>query len=114
MTDKKDKPKTKTILLNDGKWQGSLKTEAMVRSQIEKRWGSTEAKRYDPLKNCFTFQTWKNRGFQVKKGEHGLLSMTYIHKKTVDENDENKVVNTYSYPHKTIVFYDLQVQSMSK
>jgi hypothetical protein len=40
-------------------------------SEMQKSKTTTPVK-YNPRENCFTYQEWKRRGFQVKKGEHGL------------------------------------------
>jgi hypothetical protein len=59
-------------------WQGSLKTAVLVKAQIAERYGEEEAANYDPTKNCFTFNTWRAKGYKVKKGEKALRSYTLI------------------------------------
>ena len=62
-------------------WRGSHKTEDIVRKQIAERWGEEEAQKYDPKKNCFTFQTWWQMGYVVKRGETTLKSYTMLDEK---------------------------------
>lgn len=85
-------------------WKGSPHTAALIRAQIAERWGKEEAQKYDPEKNCFTFNTWKAKGYHVKKGEHGMLSTTIVKLTDKDENE------TGSYPQKVWLFYYLQVE----
>jgi hypothetical protein len=89
-------------------WKGSEHTAAMVAAQIEERWGEEEAEKYDPETNCFTFQTWKLKGFSVKKGEHGLLSSTIITKKGEEDSGDGGKPTTY--PKRVWLFYYLQVE----
>lgn len=64
-------------------------TADKVREIIRERFGEKEAEEYDPYKNCFTFKRWKMEGYQVKKGEKGIRSITII------EKDEKGVKRSY-------------------
>lgn len=99
------------INTNTGLWRGSTMTARMVAVQIAKRWGEEEVKNYNPSKNCLTYNTWKARGYQVKKGEHGLKSITFIPgiKKDMKGNDVE-----YCYPKDVTLFYEKQVYKVSK
>jgi hypothetical protein len=87
-------------------WKGSLNTADAVRQEIAERYGEEEAKSYNPMLNCFTFQTWWAKGFVVKKGEKAIKSYT-LKAATITENGEN-VVKKYFKP--VYLFYWLQVE----
>lgn len=89
-------------------WKGSEQTADAVRQEIAKRFGDEEAERYDPLTNCFTFQTWKRLGYYVKKGEKAIRSMTYVEVAEKIEGGEKEIVTTYPKP--VYLFYILQVE----
>src|SRR2546423_6102112 len=90
-------------------WKGSLKTADAVRDEIAQRYGEEEAKNYDPTKNCFTFKTWKAKGYFVKKGEKAIRSMTLIEKE--DKNaKEGRETEKRTYPKTVYLFYIKQVE----
>ena len=94
-------------------WRGSAKTADAVREEIARRWGDDEAAKYDPLTNCFTIRTWNALGYQVKKGEKAIRSLTYVEGKdqtenAADEDDEEPEVRTY--PKTVYLFYRIQVE----
>ena len=90
-------------------WRGSEKTADAVREEIANRWGAKEAEQYDPMKNCFTLQTWNILGYKVKKGEKAIWSITYVEAKDQDEKDgEEQEVRTY--PKTVYLFYKTQVE----
>jgi hypothetical protein len=88
-------------------WKGSERTADAVRDEIERRWGRSEAENYDPLTNCFTYQTWKAKGYFVKKGEKAIRSITYV--ETRGETEEGEEVST-TYPKTVYLFYIKQVE----
>jgi flavodoxin len=87
-------------------YKGSLATAKYVAEQIAERFGDAEVKNYDPRQNCFTYQEWKRRGYQVKKGEQGLRSITFVEKKL-----DGVVVK--KYPKNVVLFYRLQVEPIN-
>ena len=87
-------------------WQGSVKTASLIKGQIAERWGEDEAEKYDPDANCFTFQTWKAKGYRVKKGEKALRSFTIV-SGTDGEGEDQK---SFTYPKGVCLFYILQVE----
>jgi hypothetical protein len=93
-------------------WRGSEKTADAVREEIANRWGAKEAEQYDPMKNCFTLQTWNILGYKVKKGEKAIRSITYVAAKDQAETDETdgeeQAVRTYPKP--VYLFYKTQVE----
>ena len=90
-------------------WKGSIQTADAVRDEIAKRYGEEEAVKYDPLKNCFTFQTWKAKGYYVKKGEKAIRSMTLI--EAEDKNaKEGTETEKRTYPKTVYLFYITQVE----
>jgi|SRR5579864_6770433 len=93
-------------------WKGSSNTAQVVYKQILERWGEDEANRYDPRTNCFTYQTWKQKGYIVKRGEKALRSFTFVKENDVTPDDEQ--VTRRSYPKQVCLFYILQVEPMSK
>jgi hypothetical protein len=93
-------------------WRGSAKTADAVREEIARRWGEDEAAKYNPLTNCFTIHTWNQLGYQVKKGEKVIRSVTYVEGKDqaedADEDDAEPEVRTYPKP--VYLFYRTQVE----
>src|SRR2546423_15393191 len=90
-------------------WKGSQKTAEAVRQEIAARWGEAEAGNYDPMKNCFTFKTWKAKGYFVKKSEKAIRSMTLIEKE--DKNaKEGRETEKRTYPKTVYLFYIKQVE----
>jgi hypothetical protein len=87
-------------------WKGSVHTADHVREEIARRYGDKEAEIYDPMTNCFTFQTWWVKGFVVKKGEKAIKSYT-LKEATVEENGK-PVEKRYFKP--VYLFYYLQVE----
>lgn len=91
---------------NLAQWKGSEETAKSVKEQIRKRFGEQEAKKYNPLKNCFTFRTWIALGYHVKKGEKALRSITLIDKQVTENGIEKKV----RFPKTVCLFYQSQVE----
>ena len=93
-------------------WKGSIWTAANVAAQIAERWGDAEAAKYDPRINCFTYNTWLAMGYQVKKGEKALKSVTFIPTaKTDKETGEEKITKR---PRNVNLFYILQVKPIEQ
>lgn len=92
--------------MNLAMWKGSEQTAASVKQQILERFGEAEAKKYNPLKNCFTFKTWRAMGYHVKKGETALRSITLV-EQTVNEDGTEKKVR---YQKSVCLFYQSQVE----
>lgn len=90
-------------------WKGSEKTADAVRQVIAQRWGEEEAEHYDPTKNCFTFQTWKAKGYHVRKGEKAIRSITLV-EKTDPKNQDKEEQATVRYPKPVYLFYIKQVE----
>jgi len=88
-------------------YRGSLATAKQVAEEIARRWGEAEAKRYDPWTNCLTYHSWIQNGYKVKRGEHGIPSVTFVEKK----DEKGEVVSTY--PKKVHLFYYLQVEPIN-
>lgn len=90
-------------------WKGSENTAEAVRSVIAQRWGEEEAQNYDPTKNCFTYRTWKAKGYHVKRGEKAIRSMTLVevNDPNAKEGDEKE---TRRYPKTAYLFYIKQVE----
>lgn len=80
--------KNKSVILNTGEWQGSEATADYVRQQIEERWGEEAAAKYHPLKNCFTYKTWQQKGYQVRRDEKPIKSITVLRIAPKDKNDK--------------------------
>ena len=97
-------------------WQGSTATFQAVYRQILERWGEEEAKRYDPETNCFTFNTWRAKGYFVKKGEKALRSYTFVKEQEVatDEQGSIEVTAGKSHPKGVYLFFYLQVEKREK
>src|SRR5436309_239840 len=90
-------------------WRGSVKTADAVREEIARRYGEQEAAKYDPQVNCFTYRTWKAKGYFVKKGEKAIRSMTLV--QVADENaTEGEREEVHKYPKTVYLFYYKQVE----
>ena len=92
----------KTIISS---WKGSENTANFVRSQIAERFGSEQANIYNPAENCFTYATWKAKGYQVKKGEKSLKSITWI---------PSKKDKTIKFMKKVSLFFISQVEIINE
>jgi hypothetical protein len=92
-------------------WQGSPATYTSVYNQLVERYGKEEAENYDPRMNCFTFITWKQKGYSVKKGEKALHSHTFVKRQdVVIVNGKSELATSASYPKNVCLFYYLQVE----
>jgi len=88
-------------------YKNSQQTRSLVLKQILDKYGADEARKYEPKENCFTFNGWKERGYQIKKGEKALKSSIFI--KYTDKEGKTKA------GFKTInVFYYLQVEKIGE
>jgi len=73
-------------------YTGSETTRDMVASEIERRWGKAEMKKYDPERNtCLTFRKWLSLGFVPRKGEKCIRSVTFVEKKDAQGNVIKKI-----------------------
>lgn len=88
-------------------WQGSVMTLSHVAEQIKDRFGMEAVKVYDPTVNCFTYNRWKAEGYQVKKGEKALKSITWV--KSVKETGE-----VVKFPRTVNLFFITQVEPIAK
>jgi hypothetical protein len=91
-------------------YKGSEKTYEMVAEQIAERWGEDAAAEYDPEKNCFTYNRWKQEGYFVKKGEKSLESVTWI--VTEKKNEQTGETEKKRYPKKVCLFFIKQVEKI--
>lgn len=91
-------------------YKGSEKTYEMVYEQIAERWGEDAAADYDPETNCFTYNRWQQEGFQVKKGEKSLESVTWIVKEK--KNEKTGEMEKKKYPKKVCLFFIKQVEKI--
>ena len=102
-TTKNNKP----VILSE--WKGSVATLSLVASEINNRYGSEEVKRYNPTTNCFTFNTWKAKGYQVNKGEKAIKSITFVPTGRVSpESGKDEM-----FPKTVCLFYYLQVEKIT-
>src|ERR1700680_3901456 len=90
-------------------WHGSEKTADQVREEIARRYGEEEAEEYDSQVNCFTLPTWDKLGFQVRKGEKVIRSMTLIEKANPNAK-EGEQTEAIKYPKTVYLFYIKQVE----
>lgn len=93
-------------------WKGSLRTASMVAEQIANRWGIEAVQKYDPETNCFTYKTWQAMGFQVKRGEKALKSVTFVEANEKNKETDEKTGNTFKYARNVALFYYLQVEKI--
>lgn len=87
---------------------GSKTTHAMVATEIEKRWGKEEVKKYDPYKNTLTFKKWLSLNYVPRKGEHAIRSLTFCEIK----NPDGTVAKRIKRP--CFLFYYRQVTPVEK
>ena len=71
-------------------WKGSNATYLDVKAQIRARWGDAVAEVYSPITDVAPYLFWASAGFQVKRGEKSLKSITLIDAK--DEKGEPKKI----------------------
>lgn len=91
-------------------WQGSMRTLSDVAEQIKERFGVEAVKIYDPTVNCFTYNRWQIEGYQVKKGEKALKSITWVKgSKEIDGVEKH-----YKYPKTVNLFFITQVEPINK
>lgn len=95
---------------NFGVWQGSLNTLSHVAEQIKERFGEDAVAIYDPLVNCFTYKRWLEMGYQVRKGEKALKSITWV--KGTREKDGQ--VTGFKFPRTVNLFFVSQVDQINK
>ena len=91
-------------------WKGSTRTAAVVAAEIVKRWGAEEVKNYHPELNCFTYKGWDQRGYQVRRGEKSIQSVTFVPilgEKVIAGT--KKEVQVSSFPRTVHLFYIKQV-----
>lgn len=84
-------------------YTGSKLTHDLIAAQIKERWGEKEVEKYNPYTNALTFRNWAQLGYQIKKGEKALRSITFIEKKDAQGNIVKKIKRTVP------LFYYLQV-----
>ena len=93
-------------------WKGSLGTASNIARQIAERYGAEAAAQYDPTVNCFTYRGWRERGYQVKRGEKAMHSFTFVPVlDTPKEGATTKEVAVHSVPHSVYLFWKDQVES---
>ena len=96
-------------------WQGSGRTAGDIAHQIMARWGKDAVKEYDPYKNCFTFNGWRERGYRVKKGEKALRTFTFIPGiETTKDKEGNEKKSSHSYLKGVCLFFIRQVEPIKK
>lgn len=88
-------------------YTGSEATRSMVEEAIEKRWGKSELKNYDPFHNARTFHSWLKLGFRVRKGEKAIRSYTFIETKDANGNVLKRIKRN------CFIFYYRQVEKIS-
>ena len=85
-------------------YTGSANTRDMVATEIERRWGKAEVKRYDAERNCLTFSRWLSLGYAPRKGEKAIRSVTFVEQKDTQGN----VIKTI--PRSVFLFYVKQIE----
>jgi len=85
-------------------YTGSETTHDMVASEIERRWGKAEVKKYDAERNCLTFSRWLSLGYAPRKGEKAIKSVTFVEQK----DSEGNVIKTI--PRPVFLFYVRQIE----
>jgi len=101
--------KPKTIIEGDGLWKGSIRNATIAINAIAAKYGEEEAQKYDPKGNCFTFKTWRSKGYTVKRGEHAICRIPNKVTKVTLVNGKRKEEEIFKH---TSLFYYLQVTKL--
>ncbi len=81
-------------------YRGSEKTAEMVRVQVIERWGEAVGKKFNPQTDAMPFFSWHKYGYQVKKGERALKSITYIEAEDPETGEPKTIRKTVCLFHK--------------
>lgn len=81
-------------------YRGSEKTYEMVKSQIQERWGEACAEEFDPHVDAMPYASWVAYGYQVRKGQKSLKSVTYVEIKNEKGEIVQKVRRSVNLFHK--------------
>lgn len=78
-------------------WKGSETSYKDVKEQIRSRWGDDAAEAYSPVTDVMPYPSWASAGFQVKRNERSLKSVTFIDAKGIDGEKKKirRVVNLF-------------------
>ncbi len=81
-------------------YRGSEKTFEMVKQQVAERWGTAVAKKFNAHTDAMPFASWLKYGFQVKKGEKALRSITFIESEDPETGETKTVRKTVFLFHR--------------
>lgn len=81
-------------------YRGSEKTYEAVKEQILERWGEDCADEFDPHTDAMPYASWAAYGYQVRKGETALKSITYLDVTDKDGHVAQKVRRSVNLFHK--------------
>ncbi len=81
-------------------YRGSEKTYEMVKEQIRERWGDKCAEEFSPHTDAMPYASWVSYGYQVRKGEAALKSITYLDVKDKEGKIAQKVRRSVNLFHK--------------
>ncbi|MBU6323234.1 hypothetical protein KGQ55_00920 [Patescibacteria group bacterium] len=81
-------------------YRGSEKTYEMVKDQIEERWGEECAEEFDPTCDAMPYASWVAYGYQVRKGQKSLKSITFIDSKDATTGEVRKIKRTVNLFHR--------------
>lgn len=81
-------------------YRGSEKTYEMVKEQVRERWGDECAEEFDPHCDAMPYASWVAYGYQVRKGESALKSITYLDVKDEEGHIAQKVRRSVNLFHK--------------
>lgn len=65
-----------------------------------------------PRENVFTYHAWLALGRQVRKGEHGVRCLTFVHYESKDKDAVGKPKRSGSRPWSTTVFHVSQTDAI--
>jgi len=89
-------------------YRGSEKTADLVRTQVTERWGQAVGKKFNPQTDAMPFSSWLKYGFQVKKGEKALHSVTFI------ESEDPKTGEPKTMRKTVFLFHRKQVEQVKQ
>jgi len=103
-----------------------IQSEALVRAETGQSWSNYPSiirgfaakgipeTDIEPRINVFTYQAWKAKGRQVKKGEHGVKILTYIPTERKEKKEDGtEEIKCGSRPWTATVFHISQTEAVA-
>ena len=72
-------------------WQGSAKTEELIREQLRKKYSDDVADSYDARMHLMSLKKWSEFGIKVRAGESCLKTYTLIEDSKAEAGEQKRV-----------------------